>query len=217
MPGFLLPSSSPFSLPSLCSSSLFSQGRCESGFGFDGTLQLEPFHWHLVGPGGAFKSKNIRSSPSVGALARRAIGVLPPSNSATVGTTTKHCVTVSFSQFSKDSPRDLATRRCARHITVVFRKARIPGHSSAAPHGISAISGLSGREIFANAHPVARFHACGLLRRNDATCWLHRHVLAKSAPAGFSRKYIHICGDEVIKSNWLPAPNVCPLESRSKV
>ena len=156
--------------------------------------KLNTFHWHLVDDQGwRIQIKKYPKLTSVGAW-RDAIGFGLASNSATAYD--KHGRYGGF--YTQRDIREVVAYAAARHITVV-PEIEMPGHSSAAliAYPQFACPGVK-FAMPAKGGVFTGVYCAG----NDATFTFLENVLAEVAPL-FPGKYLHIGGDEVVKSNWM--------------
>ena len=155
--------------------------------------KLNTFHWHLVDDQGwRIQIKKYPKLTSVGAW-RGAIGFgLDPKDATAYDRSGRY-----GGFYTQREIREVVAYATARHITVV-PEIEMPGHSSAAltaypqfgcPHIDFAVPAKGG--VFTGVYCAG----------NDATFGFINDVLSEVAPL-FPGKYIHIGGDEVVKSNW---------------
>ena len=156
--------------------------------------KLNTFHWHLVDDQGwRIQIKKYPKLTEVGAW-RDAIGFGLASNSATAYD--KHGRYGGF--YTQKDVREIVAYAAARHITVV-PEIEMPGHSSAALKAYPQF-GCPGVKF---AMPTKGGVFTGVYcAGNDATFVFLENILSEVAKL-FPGKYIHIGGDEVVKSNWL--------------
>ena len=156
--------------------------------------KLNTFHWHLVDDQGwRIQIKKYPKLTSVSAW-RDDIGFGLPSNSATAydghgrygGFYTQHDI------------REVVAYAAARHITIV-PEIEMPGHSSAALMAYPQFACPGVKISMPDKGGVFTGVYCA---GNDATFVFLENVLAEVAKL-FPGKYIHIGGDEVVKSNWM--------------
>lgn len=156
--------------------------------------KLNTFHWHLVDDQGwRIQIKKYPKLTSVGAW-RDGIGFGLTSNSATAYD--KQGRYGGF--YTQKQIRDVVAYAAARHITVV-PEIEMPGHSSAALTAYPEF-GCPGVKF---AMPAKGGVFTGVYcAGNDATFGFLENVLSEVASL-FPGQYLHIGGDEVVKSNWM--------------
>lgn len=156
--------------------------------------KLNTFHWHLVDDQGwRIEIKKYPKLTSVGAW-RDGIGFGLVSNTATAYD--KHGRYGGF--FTQKQIRDVVAYAAARHITVV-PEIEMPGHSSAALVAYPQFACANAKISMPDKGGVFTGVYCAA---NEGTFTFIENVLAEVAPL-FPGKYIHIGGDEVVKSNWM--------------
>ena len=155
--------------------------------------KLNTFHWHLVDDQGwRIEIKKYPKLTSVGAW-RDAIGFgLDPKDATAYDRSGRY-----GGFYTQSEIREVVAYAAARHITVV-PEIEMPGHSSAAltaypqfgcPNIDFAVPAKGG--VFTGVYCAG----------NDVTFAFINDVLSEVTPL-FPGKYIHIGGDEVVKSNW---------------
>src|ERR1035437_1026920 len=155
--------------------------------------KLNTFHWHLVDDQGwRIQIKKYPKLTSVGAW-RDDIGFGLDPKSATAYD--KHGHYGGF--YTQRDIREIVAYAAARHITVV-PEIEMPGHSSAALTAYPQFACANARIAMSDKGGVFTGVYCA---GNDATFAFLENVLAEVAHL-FPGKYIHIGGDEVVKSNW---------------
>jgi hexosaminidase len=155
--------------------------------------KLNTFHWHLVDDQGwRIQIKKYPKLTSVGAW-RDDIGFGLDPKSATAYD--KHGHYGGF--YTQRDIREIVAYAAARHITVV-PEIEMPGHSSAALTAYPQFACANARIAMPDKGGVFTGVYCA---GNDATFAFLENVLAEVAHL-FPGKYIHIGGDEVVKSNW---------------
>jgi hexosaminidase len=156
--------------------------------------KLNTFHWHLVDDQGwRIQIKKYPKLTSVGSW-RDGIGFGLASNSATAYDT--HGRYGGF--YTQKQIREVVAYAAARHITVV-PEIEMPGHSSAA---LAAYPQFGCPGVKFSVPLKGGVYTGVYCAGNDATFGFISNVLAEVAPL-FPGKYIHIGGDEVVKSNWM--------------
>ncbi len=104
--------------------------------------------------------------------------------------------------YSQDDIRDIVAHAAALHITVV-PEIDLPGHATAAIAAYPAL-GTEGKPIPVSAH--RGIHA-NLFNVDEATFTFLDGVFAEVAQL-FPAQYIHVGGDEAIKTQWQASPHV---------
>ena len=171
----------------------FTKAEVEQVLDLMSLYKLNTFHWHLVDDQGwRIQIKKYPKLTSVGAW-RTAIGFGLDAKEATAYDREGRY----GGFYTQREIREVVAYAAARHITVV-PEIEMPGHSSAALTAYPQF-GCPGIDF---AVPLK----CGVFTGvycagNDATFGFIDDVLAEVAPL-FPGKYIHIGGDEVVKSNW---------------
>ncbi len=172
----------------------FTKAEVEQVLDLMALYKLNTFHWHLVDDQGwRIQIKKYPKLTEVGAW-RDDIGFGLASNSATAYD--KHGRYGGF--YTQNDIREVVAYAAARHITIV-PEIEMPGHSSAAltaypqfacPNAQIAVPDKGG--VFTGVYCAG----------NEATFVFLENVLTEVAGL-FPGKYIHIGGDEVVKSNWM--------------
>jgi hexosaminidase len=156
--------------------------------------KLNTFHWHLVDDQGwRIQIKKYPKLTSVGAW-RDGIGFGLDSNSATAYD--KQGRYGGF--YTQAQIKEVVAYAAARHITVV-PEIEMPGHSSAA---LAAYPQFGCPGVKFSVPLKGGVYTGVYCAGNDATFTFLENVLAEVAPL-FPGKYLHIGGDEVVKSNWM--------------
>ena len=156
--------------------------------------KLNTFHWHLVDDQGwRIEIKKYPKLTSVGAW-RDGIGFgLDPARS------TRYDKSGRYGGFyTQKQIREVVAYAAARHITVV-PEIEMPGHSSAALVAYPQFACANAKISMPDKGGVFTGVYCA---GKDETFEFVSNVLAEVAPL-FPGKYIHIGGDEVVKSNWM--------------
>ncbi len=156
--------------------------------------KLNTFHWHLVDDQGwRIQIKKYPKLTSVGAW-RDGIGFdLDPKR------TTRYDQSGRYGGFfTQKQIRDVVAYAAARHITVV-PEIEMPGHSSAALMAYPQFACANAKLSMPDKGGVFTGVYCA---GKDSTFEFVSNVLAEVAPL-FPGKFIHIGGDEVVKSNWM--------------
>lgn len=156
--------------------------------------KLNTFHWHLVDDQGwRIEIKKYPKLTEVGAW-RDGIGFgLDPAR------TTRYDEHGRYGGFyTQKQIREVVDYAAARHITVV-PEIEMPGHSSAALVAYPQFACAKARISMPDKGGVFTGVYCA---GKDFTFGYISNVLAEVAPL-FPGKYIHIGGDEVVKSNWM--------------
>lgn len=156
--------------------------------------KLNTFHWHLVDDQGwRIQIKKYPKLTSVGAW-RDGIGFGLDSNSATAYD--QHGRYGGF--YTQRDIREVVAYAAARHITVV-PEIEMPGHSSAALIAYPQFACANAKVVMPEKGGVFNGIYCA---GNEATFVFLENVLSEVAGL-FPGKYVHIGGDEVVKSNWM--------------
>jgi hexosaminidase len=172
----------------------FNKAEVEQVLDLMALYKLNTFHWHLVDDQGwRIEIKKYPRLTSVGAW-RAGIGFgLNPQFSTAYDRRGRY-----GGFYTQRDIREIVAYAAARHITIV-PEIEMPGHSSAA---------LSAYPQFACPDAKISLPAKGgvftgvYCAGNDATYAFLGDILAEVAQL-FPGKYIHIGGDEVVKSNWM--------------
>ena len=171
----------------------FTKGEVEQVLDLMALYKLNTFHWHLVDDQGwRIEIKKYPKLTSVGAW-RDAIGFgLNPKDATAYDRSGRY-----GGFYTQREIREVVAYAAARHITVV-PEIEMPGHSSAALTAYPQF-GCPGIDfaVPAKGGVFTGIYCAG----NDATFGFINDVLSEVAPL-FPGKYIHIGGDEVVKSNW---------------
>ncbi|AUZ54250.1 beta-hexosaminidase [Stenotrophomonas acidaminiphila] len=157
--------------------------------------KLNVFHWHLTDDQGwRIEIKRHPRLTQVGGCRIPAgdAGIDPAS-----GKPAPYC-----GWYSQDEIRDIVAHAAALHISVV-PEIDMPGHATAAIAAYPAL-GTEGRQIPVSAH--RGIHA-NLFNVDDATFDFLDGVFAEVAQL-FPGRYIHVGGDEAIKTQWRASPRV---------
>ena len=171
----------------------FTKAEVKQALDLMALYKLNTFHWHLVDDQGwRIQIKKYPKLTSVGAW-RDDIGFGLDPKSATAYD--KHGHYGGF--YTQRDIREIVAYAAARHITVV-PEIEMPGHSSAALTAYPQFACANARIAMSDKGGVFTGVYCA---GNDATFAFLENVLAEVAHL-FPGKYIHIGGDEVVKSNW---------------
>lgn len=156
--------------------------------------KLNTFHWHLVDDQGwRIEIKKYPKLTQVGAW-RDGVGFGLASNSTTAYD--QHGRYGGF--YTQRDIREVVAYAAARHITIV-PEIEMPGHSSAALTAYPQFGCANAKFSIPEKGGIFKGVYCA---GNDATFTFLENVLAEVTPL-FPGKYIHIGGDEVVKSNWM--------------
>ena len=156
--------------------------------------KLNTFHWHLVDDQGwRIEIKKYPKLTSVGAW-RDGIGFgLDPKR------TTRYNWRGRYGGFyTQKQIREVVAYAAARHITVV-PEIEMPGHSSAA---LTAYPQFGCDGVKFSMPTKGGVYTGVYCAGKDSTFEFVSNVLVEVAPL-FPGKYLHIGGDEVVKSNWM--------------
>ena len=182
----------------------FTKDEVEKVLDLMALYKLNTFHWHLVDDQGwRIQIKKYPKLTEVGAW-RDGIGFGLNSNSATAYD--QHGRYGGF--YTQRDIRDVVAYAAARHITIV-PEIEMPGHSSAALMAYPQFACPNAKISMPDKGGVFTGVYCA---GNDATFEFLGNVLQEVA-ALFPGKYIHIGGDEVVKSNWM---NCAECQARIK-
>jgi hexosaminidase len=156
--------------------------------------KLNTFHWHLVDDQGwRIEIKKYPKLTEVGAW-RAGIGFgLDPARTTRFDKNGRY-----GGFFTQKQIREVVAYAAARHITVV-PEIEMPGHSSAALMAYPQFGCANAKISMPDKGGVFTGVYCA---GKDETFEFVSNVLAEVAPL-FPGKYIHIGGDEVVKSNWM--------------
>jgi hexosaminidase len=157
--------------------------------------KLNVFHWHLVDDQGwRIQIKKYPMLVSVGAW-REGIGFgLDPKSTTAYD---RHGRYGGF--YTQHDVREIVAYAARRHITVL-PEIEMPGHSSAA---LSAYPQFLCPGVHIAGMPARGGVFTGVYcAGNDATFEFIDNIISETASL-FPGKYIHIGGDEVVKSNWM--------------
>ena len=171
----------------------FTKAEVEQVLDLIALYKLNTFHWHLVDDQGwRIQIKKYPKLTAVGAW-RAAIGFgLNPQDATAYDRSGRY-----GGFYTQGEIREVVAYAAARHITVV-PEIEMPGHSSAALTAYPQF-GCPGVDF---AVPTKGGVFTGVYcAGNDATFDFINDVLSEVTPL-FPGKYIHIGGDEVVKSNW---------------
>lgn len=169
--------------------------------------KLNTFHWHLVDDQGwRIEIKKYPKLTTVGAW-RSDIGFgLDPTRSWAYDRSGRY-----GGFYTQKEIREVVAYAAARHITIV-PEIEMPGHSSAAL--------LAYPQYLCSNVKIDKLPQKGGIFRgvycagNDQTFTFLDNVLSEVAQL-FPGKYIHIGGDEVVKSNWMACAD-CQLRIRTE-
>jgi hexosaminidase len=166
--------------------------------------KLNTFHWHLVDDQGwRIQIKKYPKLTSVGAW-RESIGFgLDPQASANYDDDGHY-----GGFYTQNDIREVIAYAAARHITIV-PEIEMPGHSSAALIAYPQYACPNVKISMPDKGGVFTGVYCA---GNDGTFVFIQNVLAEVTKL-FPGKYIHIGGDEVVKSNWM---NCAECQARIK-
>jgi hexosaminidase len=172
----------------------FTKAEVEQVLDLMAIYKLNTFHWHLVDEQGwRIQIKKYPKLTEVGAW-RGGVGFGLASNSATAYDAHGHY----GGFYTQRDIRDIVAYAAARHITIV-PEIEMPGHSSAALTAYPQFACANVKIVMPEKGGVFTGVYCA---GNDATFAFLENVLAEVAPL-FPGKFIHIGGDEVVKSNWM--------------
>jgi hexosaminidase len=169
--------------------------------------KLNTFHWHLVDDQGwRIQIKKYPKLTEVGAW-RDNIGFgLPPAASWAYDHRGRY-----GGFYTQKEIREVVAYAAARHITIV-PEIEMPGHSSAAllayPQYLCPSAKLE--KVPEKGGVFKGVYCAG----NDRTFAFLENILSEVAQL-FPGKYIHIGGDEVVKSNWMACAD-CQLRIRTE-
>jgi hexosaminidase len=169
--------------------------------------KLNTFHWHLVDDQGwRIQIKKYPRLTSVGAW-RDGVGFgLDPKSATAYDKRGRY-----GGFYTQKEIRQVVAYAAARHITIV-PEIEMPGHSSAALMAYPQFL-CSGIKIENLPHKGGVFRGV-YCAGNDATFTFLGNVLSEVTKL-FPGKYIHIGGDEVVKSNWMVCPD-CQLRIKTE-
>lgn len=169
--------------------------------------KMNTFHWHLVDDQGwRIQIKKYPKLTSIGAW-RDGIGFgLDPAASRAYDRRGRY-----GGYYTQKEIREVVAYAAARHITIV-PEIEMPGHSSAA---LKAYPQFLCADVKIDKLPTKGGVSTGVYcAGNDATFTFLEKVLSEVAGL-FPGKYIHIGGDEVVKSNWMACAD-CQLRIRTE-
>jgi hexosaminidase len=166
--------------------------------------KLNTFHWHLVDDQGwRIQINKYPRLTKVGAW-RKDIGFgLDPKSSTAYDAQGRY-----GGFYTQHDIREVVAYAAARHITIV-PEIEMPGHSSAALLACPELACPNAKISMPDKGGVFTGVYCA---GNDATFKFLSNVLHEVAGL-FPGKYIHIGGDEVVKSNWM---NCAKCQARLK-
>jgi hexosaminidase len=170
--------------------------------------KMNTFHWHLVDDQGwRIQIKKYPKLTSVGAW-REGIGFgLPPTASWAYDHRGRY-----GGFYTQKEIREVIAYAAARHITIV-PEIEMPGHSSAALHAYPQFLCPTVKQP--QKMPVKGGVFKGVYcAGNDRTYEFLENILSEVARL-FPGKFIHIGGDEVVKSNWMACPD-CQARIRTE-
>jgi hexosaminidase len=168
--------------------------------------KLNTFHWHLVDDQGwRIQIKQYPKLTSVGAW-RSDIGFGLDPKAATAFD--RHGRYGGF--YTQKQIREVVAYAAARQITIV-PEIEMPGHSSAA---LTAYPQFGCPGVNFSMPTKGGVYTGVYCAANEGTFQFLENVLAEVAPL-FPGKYIHIGGDEVVKSNWNACAD-CQLRIRTE-
>jgi hexosaminidase len=169
--------------------------------------KLNTFHWHLVDDQGwRIQIKKYPRLTQVGAW-RDGIGFgLDPASSTAYDKRGRY-----GGFYTQKEIRQVIAYAAARHITIV-PEIEMPGHSSAAllAYPQYLCSDVKMDKLPAKGGVFTGVYCAG----NDATFTFLGNILSEVAHL-FPGKYIHIGGDEVVKSNWMACAD-CQLRIKTE-
>jgi hexosaminidase len=173
----------------------FTKAEVEQVLDLMALYKLNTFHWHLVDDQGwRIQIKKYPKLTEVGAW-RDGVGFgLDPASTTAYN---RHERYGGF--YTQKEIRQVVAYAAARHITIV-PEIEMPGHSSAALRAYPQFL-CSDVKIDNLPNKGGVFHGV-YCAGNDATFTFIGNILAE-VTALFPGKYIHIGGDEVVKSNWM--------------
>ncbi len=156
--------------------------------------KLNTFHWHLVDDQGwRIQIKKYPRLTEVGAW-REGIGFgLEPQSATAYGKDGRY-----GGFYTQRDIREIVAYAAQRHITVV-PEIEMPGHSSAA---LTAYPQFACPGVKVSIPTSGGIYTGVYCAGNDATFTFLDHILSEVAPL-FPGKFLHIGGDEVVKSNWM--------------
>ncbi len=169
--------------------------------------KMNTFHWHLVDDQGwRIQIKKYPALTSIGAW-RDGIGFgLDPKAATAYDRRGRY-----GGFYTQGDIREVVAYAAARHITIV-PEIEMPGHSSAAliAYPRFLCSAVKIDKMPGKGGVFTGVYCAG----NDATFTFLENVLSEVAGL-FPGKYIHIGGDEVVKSNWMACAN-CQLRMQTE-
>jgi hexosaminidase len=172
----------------------FTQPEVEQVLDLMALYKLNTFHWHLVDDQGwRIQIKKYPRLTSVGAW-RAGIGFGLDPKSATAYDA--HGRYGGF--YTQKQIREVVAYAAARHITIV-PEIEMPGHSSAA---LTAYPQFACPNVKISMPVKGGVFTGVYCAGNDATFTFLENILTEVVKL-FPGKYIHIGGDEVVKSNWM--------------
>jgi hexosaminidase len=169
--------------------------------------KLNTFHWHLVDDQGwRIQIKKYPKLTSVGAW-RDDVGFgLDPKSATAYDKRGRY-----GGFYTQKEIREVVTYAAARHITIV-PEIEMPGHSAAALKAYPQFlcPGVKIENLPRKGGIFRGVYCAG----NDATFTFLGNVLSEVTKL-FPGKYIHIGGDEVVKSNWMACAD-CQLRIKTE-
>ena len=157
--------------------------------------KLNVFHWHLSDDQGW--RIEIKRYPKLAETGGCRIPAGDAGIDAASGQAVPYC-----GRYSQDDIRNVVAHAAALHITVI-PEIDLPGHATAAIAAYPAL-GTEGKPIAVSAHRGV--HA-NLFNVDEATFDFLDSVFAEMAQL-FPGPYIHVGGDEAIKTQWQASPRV---------
>ena len=182
----------------------FTKAEVEKVLDLMALYKLNTFHWHLVDDQGwRIEIKKYPRLTEIGAW-RKGIGFgLDPKASTAYDAQGRY-----GGFYTQRDIRDVVAYAAERHITIV-PEIEMPGHSSAALMAYPELACPNAKIALPDKGGVFTGVYCA---GNDATFEFLGNVL-KEVAGLFPGKYIHIGGDEVVKSNWM---NCAECQARIK-
>lgn len=182
----------------------FTKAEVETVLDLMAIYKLNTFHWHLVDDQGwRIQIKKYPKLTGVGAW-RDNIGFgLDPKSATAYDKRGRY-----GGFYTQRDIREIVAYATARHITIV-PEIEMPGHSAAALTAYPQFACPHTKIIMPDKSGVFTGVYCA---GNDATFVFLENILSEVVKL-FPGKYIHIGGDEVVKSNW---QNCAQCQSRIK-
>jgi hexosaminidase len=169
--------------------------------------KMNTFHWHLVDDQGwRIQIKKYPKLTSIGAW-RDGIGFgLDPAASTAYDRRGRY-----GGFYTQKEIRQVVAYAAARHITIV-PEIEMPGHSSAA---LLAYPQFLCRGVKIDKLPQKGGAIRGVYCAGDESTFAFLENILSEVSQLFPGKYIHIGGDEVVKSNWMACAD-CQLRIRTE-